>query len=96
MIDTVEKTASSLAIVEKKPQRPGGCVGIFFQLFDWNRRFAKKKLFSKKLLPPGNFFLRNSSNMCVCVCVFLFFYFFWNIKLNDFCNWFVAFLILVH
>ncbi|XP_019173070.1 PREDICTED: uncharacterized protein LOC109168495 [Ipomoea nil] len=45
-------TASSLAITEKKPQRSGGCVGIFFQLFDWNRRFAKKKLFSKKLLPP--------------------------------------------
>ncbi|KAF6134963.1 hypothetical protein GIB67_037490 [Kingdonia uniflora] len=46
---------SSLAIVEaKKPQtRPGGCVGIFFQLFDWNRRLAKKKLFSKKLLPPA-------------------------------------------
>ncbi|KAG8373738.1 hypothetical protein BUALT_Bualt11G0056200 [Buddleja alternifolia] len=52
MSDIVEKTASSLAIVETKPQRPGGCVGIFFQLFDWNRRFAKKKLFSKKLLPP--------------------------------------------
>ncbi|KAL3637801.1 hypothetical protein CASFOL_018249 [Castilleja foliolosa] len=52
MNSTLEKTSSSsLAIVEKKPQRPGGCVGIFFQLFDWNRRFAKKKLFSKKLLP---------------------------------------------
>ncbi|XP_042041850.1 uncharacterized protein LOC121787232 [Salvia splendens] len=48
-------TAACLAIVEKKPQRPGGCVGIFFQLFDWNRRFAKKKLFSKKLLPPVRF-----------------------------------------
>lgn len=45
--------ASSLAVVEKKPQRSGGCVGIFFQLIDWNRRFAKKKLFSKKLLPPA-------------------------------------------
>lgn len=55
MNNTVEKPASSLAIVEKKPQRPGGCVGIFFQLFDWNRRFAKKKLFSKKLLPPVRF-----------------------------------------
>ncbi|KAK4426641.1 hypothetical protein Salat_1432800 [Sesamum alatum] len=52
MNDTLDKTASSLAVVEKKPHRPGGCVGIFFQLFDWNRRFAKKKLFSKKLLPP--------------------------------------------
>ncbi|KAL1566606.1 hypothetical protein AAHA92_02196 [Salvia divinorum] len=50
-----DTAASSLAIVEKKPQRPGGCVGIFFQLFDWNRRFAKKKLFSKKLLPPVRF-----------------------------------------
>ncbi|XP_022884349.1 uncharacterized protein LOC111401049 [Olea europaea var. sylvestris] len=52
MNDRLEKTASSLAIVEKKPQKLGGCVGIFFKLFDWNRRFAKKKLFSKKLLPP--------------------------------------------
>ncbi|XP_042499737.1 uncharacterized protein LOC122077905 isoform X2 [Macadamia integrifolia] len=52
MDDTSGKTSSSLAIAEKRPQRPGGCVGIFFQLFDWNRRFAKKKLFSKKLLPP--------------------------------------------
>lgn len=43
---------TSLAIVEKRSQRPGGCVGIFFQLFDWNKRLAKKKLFSKKLLPP--------------------------------------------
>lgn len=51
----MEKPALSLAIVEKKPQRPGGCVGIFFQLFDWNRRFAKKNLFSKKLLPPVRF-----------------------------------------
>ncbi|XP_059670594.1 uncharacterized protein LOC132316098 [Cornus florida] len=53
MNDTTGKTASCLAITEKKPHRPGGCVGIFFQLFDWNRRFAKKKLFSKKLLPPA-------------------------------------------
>ncbi|KAJ4973413.1 hypothetical protein NE237_006587 [Protea cynaroides] len=52
MDDTSEKTSSSLAISEKRPHRPGGCVGILFQLFDWNRRFAKKKLFSKKLLPP--------------------------------------------
>ncbi|XP_016435867.1 uncharacterized protein LOC107762065 isoform X1 [Nicotiana tabacum] len=53
MSDSVAITASSLAITEKKPQRPGGCVGIFFQLFDWNRRFAKKKLFPKKLLSPA-------------------------------------------
>ncbi|KAF5203595.1 Dnaa initiator-associating protein [Thalictrum thalictroides] len=54
MNDISEKSSSSnLAIVEKKPQRPGGCVGIFFQLFDWNKRLAKKKLFSKKLLPPA-------------------------------------------
>ncbi|KAL3844887.1 hypothetical protein ACJIZ3_002290 [Penstemon smallii] len=52
MNDAVERTTSSLAVVEKKPHKTGGCVGIFFQLFDWNRRFAKKKLFSKKLLPP--------------------------------------------
>ncbi|KAL6960983.1 hypothetical protein U1Q18_038748 [Sarracenia purpurea var. burkii] len=53
MNDTSGKTASSLAITEKRPHKPGGCVGIFFQLFDWNRRFAKKKLFPKKLLPPA-------------------------------------------
>lgn len=53
MSEAVEITAPSLAVVEKKPQRPGGCVGVFFQLFDWNRRFATKKLFSKKLLSPG-------------------------------------------
>lgn len=50
---TNEKSVSTLAIVDKRPHKPGGCVGIFFQLFDWNRRFAKKKFFSKKLLPPG-------------------------------------------
>ncbi|XVE72084.1 hypothetical protein DITRI_Ditri11bG0010600 [Diplodiscus trichospermus] len=53
MNEQTEKKASSLALTEKKPHRPGGCVGIFFQLFDWNRRFAKKKLFSRKLLPPA-------------------------------------------
>ncbi|KAG0461573.1 hypothetical protein HPP92_021505 [Vanilla planifolia] len=43
----------SLAITEKRSQRrPGGCAGIFFQLLEWNRKLAKKKLFSKKLLPP--------------------------------------------
>lgn len=53
MNDTAGNTSSCLAITEKRPQRPGGCVGIFFQLFDWNRRLAKKKLFSKKLLPAA-------------------------------------------
>ncbi|TYG94394.1 hypothetical protein ES288_A11G185700v1 [Gossypium darwinii] len=52
MNEQTGKTPSSLAITEKKPHRSGGCVGIFFQLFDWNKRFAKKKLFSRKLLPP--------------------------------------------
>ncbi|XP_047261203.1 uncharacterized protein LOC124894657 [Capsicum annuum] len=32
---------------ERQPQRPCGCVGIFFQIFDRNRRFANK-LFPKK------------------------------------------------
>ncbi|XP_061948204.1 uncharacterized protein LOC133671452 [Populus nigra] len=48
-----ETAGTCLAITEKKAHRPGGCVGIFFQLFDWNRRFAKKKLFSRKLLPAA-------------------------------------------
>ncbi|KAM5578104.1 hypothetical protein ABKV19_008434 [Rosa sericea] len=50
---TTGKMASSMVIPEKPTHRPGGCVGIFFQLFDWKRRFANKKLFSQKLLPPS-------------------------------------------
>ncbi|KAK7272967.1 hypothetical protein RIF29_14012 [Crotalaria pallida] len=50
MNDSVVK---NLAIIEKKPQKPGGCAGIFFQLFEWKRKLAKKKLFSKKLLLPA-------------------------------------------
>ncbi|KAJ1412743.1 DUF3741-associated sequence motif [Sesbania bispinosa] len=53
MNDASGKGSSCLAITEKKNQRPGGCIGIFFQLFDWNRRLTKKRLFSKKLLPPA-------------------------------------------
>ncbi|KAM3363111.1 hypothetical protein P3S68_017965 [Capsicum galapagoense] len=49
---TREMNDSLAAITERKPQRPCGCVGIFFQLFDQNRRFAKK-LFPKKLLSPA-------------------------------------------
>lgn len=69
MSDLSARTSSALAITEKKPhiQRAGGCVGIFFQLFDWNRRFAKNKFFPKKLLPPGNFL------------IFIFFIFLWGI-----------------
>ncbi|KAJ6421415.1 hypothetical protein OIU84_028733 [Salix udensis] len=48
-----ETAGTCLAIAEKKAHRPGGCVGIFFQLIDWNKRFAKKKLFSRKLLPAA-------------------------------------------
>ncbi|KAK7295780.1 hypothetical protein RJT34_18692 [Clitoria ternatea] len=48
-----DSTVKSLAIAEKKVPRPGGCVGIFFQLVDWKRKLSKKKLFSKKLLPPA-------------------------------------------
>ncbi|KAF7811269.1 uncharacterized protein G2W53_032245 [Senna tora] len=53
MNDASGKTTSSscLAITEKKNQGLGGCTGLFFQLFDWNGKLAKKKLFSKKLLP---------------------------------------------
>ncbi|KAF5748011.1 hypothetical protein HS088_TW05G00743 [Tripterygium wilfordii] len=50
---TGKTTGSSLAILEKKTCRPGGCVGILFHLFDWNRRFVKKKLLSRRLLPPA-------------------------------------------
>ncbi|CAL9190040.1 unnamed protein product [Musa hybrid cultivar] len=43
-------SASNLAVVERKETRrkPGGCIGVFFQLFDWK----KKKQFPKKLFPP--------------------------------------------
>ncbi|KAK4740907.1 hypothetical protein SAY87_024495 [Trapa incisa] len=49
------KAARSLAVVEKRQaSRPKGvCAGILFQIFDWHRRFAKKKVFSKKLLPSA-------------------------------------------
>ncbi|PKI75636.1 uncharacterized protein LOC116207584 [Punica granatum] len=48
------ETASCTAITEKRQEhRTGGCTGILFRLFDWNRRFAKKKLFSRKLLTPA-------------------------------------------
>lgn len=58
MVTEELKRMGSMAMVEKRPgqqqqRRVGGCVGIFFQLLDWNRRLAKKKLFSRKLLPPG-------------------------------------------
>ena len=53
MSDSTVKNSSCLAIAEKKSQKPGGCAGVFFQLFEWKRKLAKKKLFSKKLLPPG-------------------------------------------
>jgi len=48
-----DSSVKNFAITEKKAQKPGGCVGIVFQLFEWKRKLAKKKLFSKKLLLPG-------------------------------------------
>lgn len=63
MNENTGKTASCLAITEKRAHRPGGCIGIFFQLIDWNRRFAKKKLFSRKLLPLGS---------CLYLCMFVY------------------------
>ncbi|KAJ9564371.1 hypothetical protein OSB04_000337 [Centaurea solstitialis] len=44
-------SSSALAISSdnKRGRKSGGCVGIFFQLFDWNRRFAKKKAFLQKI-----------------------------------------------
>ncbi|XP_047261610.1 uncharacterized protein LOC124895210 [Capsicum annuum] len=50
--------SSAREMNERQPQRPCGCVGIFFQLFDRNRRLAKK-LFPKKLLSPA--FLKQDS-----------------------------------
>ncbi|KAK4804611.1 hypothetical protein SAY86_004428 [Trapa natans] len=53
--DKAAKPVQPLAVVENRQlsRSMGGCVGIFFQLFDWHRRFAKKKLFSRKLIPPA-------------------------------------------
>ncbi|XP_047260103.1 uncharacterized protein LOC124892982 isoform X1 [Capsicum annuum] len=53
-----EMNDSLAAITERQPQRPCGFVGIFFQLFDRNRRFAKK-LFLKKLFSLA--FLKQAS-----------------------------------
>lgn len=47
-----DSSVKNLAITDKV-QKPGGCVGIFFQLIDWKKKLVKKKLFSKKLLTPG-------------------------------------------
>ncbi|XP_011622626.1 uncharacterized protein LOC18432163 [Amborella trichopoda] len=52
MSDTSGKAISSLTVADKWHHKPGGCVGAFFQLFDWNRRLSKKKLFSNRLLLP--------------------------------------------
>lgn len=72
MNDTSGKTSSCLAITEKKKkQGPGGCIGLFFQLFDWNGKLSKKKLFSKKLLPPGS-----SLHTLLTLILFDFFFFF--------------------
>ncbi|PHT30164.1 hypothetical protein CQW23_30240 [Capsicum baccatum] len=43
---------SAREINDRQLQRPCGCVGIFFQLFDRNCRFSKKQ-FPKKLLLPA-------------------------------------------
>ncbi|PHT31103.1 hypothetical protein CQW23_27440 [Capsicum baccatum] len=51
--------SSAREMNERQPQRPCGCLGIFFQLFDQNHRFAKK-LFSKKLLSPEDKVLAKS------------------------------------
>ncbi|KAI5077602.1 hypothetical protein GOP47_0007426 [Adiantum capillus-veneris] len=36
---------------EKRNSKLGGCAGVFFQLFDWNRRLNGKRLLPQKLLP---------------------------------------------
>ncbi|CAN8243637.1 unnamed protein product [Cochlearia groenlandica] len=53
MAGELQETAPCKAITEKRPNRLSGCVGVFLQLFDWNRRFSKKKLFSRKSLLTG-------------------------------------------
>ena len=75
-----EAGGSILAITEKKAQRAsgGGCVGIFFQLFDWNRKFAKKKLFSNKLLPLGQYSMISYICPFVCFQVLVFKLLFWK------------------
>ncbi|PHT29123.1 hypothetical protein CQW23_31295 [Capsicum baccatum] len=53
--------SSAREMIERQPQRPCGCVGIFFQLFDQNRTFSKK-LFPKKLLSPEKLCARPSGS----------------------------------
>ncbi|KAH9306130.1 hypothetical protein KI387_010534 [Taxus chinensis] len=51
MNDTPGKTLSSLTGGDKQHPKLGRCVGVFFQMFDWNKKFTGKKLFSNRLLP---------------------------------------------
>ncbi|CAL0321663.1 unnamed protein product [Lupinus luteus] len=57
-------SSSCLSITEKKKnERPYGCINIFCQLFDWNKRLTKKKLFSNKLLTLGHGRAKQASSM---------------------------------
>eukprot|EP00250_Pteridium_aquilinum_P008549 c18028_g6_i1 orf=541-2586(+) len=64
MSDTPGRVLSSLATSssEKRNSKLGGCAGVFFQLFDWNRRLNGKRLLPHKLLPaerPAKYASRN-------------------------------------
>ncbi|KAH7285210.1 hypothetical protein KP509_33G017800 [Ceratopteris richardii] len=52
MSDPPGKLLSSLnPCSEKRTSKLGGCAGVFFQLFDWNRRLNGKRFLSRKRLP---------------------------------------------
>lgn len=48
-----QQRVSTLSIVEKRSQRPSGCLSVFSRLFDWIKRPQNKKLFSKELILIG-------------------------------------------
>lgn len=64
-IGEMKGKTSALAAV----RRSGGCVGVLFQLFNWNRRLAKKK----ELLSPGIPIPSCSLSVFVCVCFYCFY-----------------------
>ena len=74
---SVDGWSENLAIVAEKrsAQKAGGCVGVLVQFYEWNRRLAKRKFFSRKLLASGmlDCIMPDFGNVLVsvfCICLF--------------------------